>query len=587
MKRFVLNALGYFVLSSIQLQSFAQVQSQPNPDSVRQQRARMIKSATEAYEHRVFTHQDSLRGSVTLERAWWDVLRYDISIQPDFEDQSTRGSNEITYKVLDAFQPAMQIDLKAPLSVDSIIAGENQSLNFTREGNVWHVHTPKYAVGTVQHLKVYFHGHPVIAVRPPWDGGWTFTRDEQGNPWMTVCCQGMGASLWYPCKDHQSDEPDQGASLTMIAADSLVAVAGGHLVNRCKTKDGLISTKYEIQNPISNYCIIPYIGKYDSFKETYPGLDGPLHIEYDVLPEHLKKARTYLPEQVHYMLKSMEYWFGPYPFYKDGYKLVEVQHTGMEHQSAVAYGNHYGFGYRGRDLSGTGWGSKWDFIIVHESGHEWFGNNITTTDLADMWVHESFANYSETLYVEYRWGKAAGNEYNFGIRKNIVNDRPVIPRYGVNESGSGDMYYKGSNMLHAIRHSMNNDSLFRKILIGLNRHFYHQTVTGQQIQDYISKRAGFNYQPVFDQYLTTTQIPVLQLRFNADSSKVEYRWHNCIDNFNLPLALASGADKNSTVLKLYPTTAWQRTAIQKAERALVNSESIIHNYYIETDFSSE
>lgn len=581
MNKIILAFTGLTVILHFLNVTSLKAQTQPNADSVRMARAKMVHRASLDYQNRKFTRADTLRGTITAQRAWWDVKRYDIKIRPDFNTKSTQGENLITYQVISQIQPAMQIDLQEPLLIDSVLLDQKTALAFTREGNAYHITAPRQSLFSLHTVRIVFHGQPLLAARPPWDGGWTFTKDPAGFPWMTVCCQGAGASIWYPCKDHQSDEPDQGASLTITAPSALVAVSNGRKVSQVANSNGTTTTKWEVQNPISNYCIIPYIGDYVSFSETYPGENGPLNITYHILKEDEKKARAYMPDQVHHMLKSMEYWFGPYPFYKDGYQLVQVQHTGMEHQSAVAYGNRFAYGYRGKDLSGTGLGLKWDFIIVHESGHEWFGNNITSKDLADMWVHESFANYSETLYVEYRWGKKAGNEYNYGIRRNIKNDRPVIPRYGVNESGSGDMYYKGSNMLHAIRHSMANDSLFRSILRGLNKEFYHQTVTGNQIQRYICSHAGFNYLPVFMQYLNMVQIPTLVIRYSADKAEARFRWENCLDSFNLPIAMQSANSKD--IIKLYPTTKWQKAKISPTERLLLNADSLQFNYYIKTD----
>lgn len=565
------------VLTFLSFASFCSAQTKhDNEDSLRAKRAHMLQQQRYAYNHRVFTHADTLRGSVTPERAWWDVQRYDITIQPDFLSKSTKGNDLITYKVISNKQPGMQIDLQAPLEIDSVIYNEKTILPFTKEGNAWHIQIQHQIVGTINKVNVFFHGYPTIAKLPPWDGGWTFTRDSLGRPWMTVCCQGLGASVWYPCKDYQGDEPDKGASLTIIAPDTLVAVSNGRLQFRKENGDGTATTKWAVVNPISNYCIIPYIGKYKHFHEDFKGLKGHLDLDYWVLDYNLKRAKAYMPIQVHNMLHSMEYWYGPYPFYQDGYKLVDVQHTGMEHQSAVAYGNHYAFGYRGRDLSGTGWGLKWDFIIVHESGHEWFGNSITTKDLADMWVHEGFTNYAETLYVEYMWGKAAGNAYNFGIRKNIVNDRPIIAHYGVNEEGSGDMYYKGSNMLHAIRHSMDNDSLFRKIWHGLNSTFHNKTVTTRQIENYISANARFNYSKVFDQYLRTIQVPEFDFYFSSNHRKLFYRWSNCVPGFNLPLAL----HKNNLGIRILPTTDWKTLQLKNGQYKLFTPKDIVYMYYI-------
>lgn len=527
-------------------------------------------------QEKVFTHADTLRGSPGPERTWWDVVRYDITVQPDYLTKSARGSNRITYRVVDKHQPAMQLDLQAPLHIDSVVFNGRQYLHFTQEGNAWHVEAAPQKKGSIGVVDVFFSGTPHESTRPPWSGGWTFAKDSLGRPWMTVTCQGMGASLWYPCKDHQSDEPDSGASLTMIVPDSLVAVANGRMQFKKSNGDGTSSWKWAVVNPISNYCIIPYIGKYVSFHEDFQGEKGHLDLDYWVLDYNLEKARSYMPEQVHNMLHSMEYWFGPYPFYEDGYKLVDVQHTGMEHQSAVAYGNHYAFGYRGRDGSGTGWGLKWDFIIIHESGHEWFGNNITTKDLADMYVHEGYTNYSETLFIDYMWGKDAANAYNAGIRRGIRNDKPIIAHYNVNDQGSGDMYPKAGNMLHAIRHGMDDDSLFRQILRGMNRAFYHQTVTTQQIEHYFSRQAKYDYGKVFDQYLRTTQIPVLELRWSEDGKRVSYRWTDCVHGFDLPLTLKNGEKK----LRIIPTEEWKSCDVKEDEAALFDKEAIIKMYYI-------
>ena len=525
-----------------------------------------------------FTRADTLRGTINPEREWWDVLRYDITVEPDFENKSITGNNRITYKTVKEDHPLMmQIDLQEPLLIDSIIFNKEKPLSFTRDGNAWHIRTEKHGINTVNEIVIFYHGKPRKAVLAPWDGGWTFTKDSLDRPWMTVTSQGLGASVWYPNKDHQSDEPNDGASLNMIVPNDLVGVSNGRLKKKTVLPNGKTSYTWVVENPINNYNIIPYIGKYVNFSETYLGLKGELDLNYWVMDYNLEKARNYLPREVHNMLDSFEYWFGPYPFYEDGYKLVETEHLGMEHQSAVAYGNNYKPGYRGRDLSGTGWGLKWDFIVVHESGHEWFGNNITSNDLAEMYLHESFTNYSETLFVDSMFGKEAANEYNYGIRQGIKNKETIIPAaYGVNAQGSGDMYPKGGNMLHSIRHSINNDQLFRNILAGLNQTFYHQTVDGSQIQEYISKKAGYDYQSVFDQYLTTTQIPELVLYLNPKKEEVFYKWTNCIDGFDLPLSLNNSEES----LRIIPTQKWQSIKVSNAQLGLFDPMSIERMYYI-------
>jgi aminopeptidase N len=526
---------------------------------------------------KTFTHADTLRGSLMPERTWWDVQRYEVGLTPDYNSKTIQGSNKIIYQVVKSNDGStrMQIDMMDPLVIDSVLYGDGQSLKFVHEGSVWYITVPKQELKRENSVLIYYHGKVHEAIRPPWDGGFIFTKDAQGRSWMTVACQGLGASVWYPNKDHQSDEPDKGASLTMTVPDTLVAVGNGRLVFKKENGNGTTTYKYNVVNPISNYCLIPYIGKYVNFKETYAGEKGPLDVNYWVLDYNKEKASTYMPDQVDKMFKAFEHWFGPYPFYEDGYQLIDASHTGMEHQSAVSYGNKYKFGYLGRDASGKGWGLKWDFIIVHESGHEWFGNNITTKDLADMWVHEGFTNYSETLFTEYHFGLQAGNEYNYGTRTGIKNDKPVIPEYGVNAQGSGDMYPKGGNLLHSIRHSINDDALFRSILRGLNKDFYHQTVTSAQVEAYISKHAKYNYAKVFDQYLRTTSIPTLE--FYVDKGNLFYRWQGAVVGFNLPLVLKK---EGSDTLKIVPSEKWQKLKLKAGQDTLATVEGFESMYYI-------
>lgn len=522
----------------------------------------------------IYTKADTLRGTLTKERTWWDVQRYELSFKPDYLNKTIAGDNIISYKVVKANTGnlKMQIDLQEPLIIDSVIYNGKGPLQFSKSTSVWYVTVPAQKLSETNSVRIFYHGKVHQAIRAPWDGGFIFEQDSLKRPYMTVACQGLGASIWYPNKDHQSDEPDKGASLTMTVPDTLTAIANGRLVFKRQNTDKTTTYKYNVVNPISNYCIIPYIGKYVNFKEVYKGEKGPLDVNYWVLDYNFKKAKTYMPDQVHKMFQALEHWFGPYPFYEDGYQLIDASHTGMEHQSAVSYGNGYKFGYRGRDASGYGWGMKWDFIIIHESGHEWFGNNITTKDLADMWVHESFTNYSETLFTEYHFGKQAGNEYNYGIRKGIRNDKPIIPDYNVNAQGSGDMYPKGGNMLHSIRHSMDNDQLFRSILRGLNKTFYHQTVTTAQIESFINKQAGYNYSKVFDQYLRTIQTPVLN--YYLKDGKVYYKWSDCVKGFNLPIVMSNA----KTRIKFIPSESWQNLKVSQEQAKLLDKAEIEKMY---------
>ncbi len=483
---------------------------------------------------RVLTQADTLRGNIGADRAWWDVTHYDVSVTPDFATRSIEGTTIITFRTLASGQ-LLQIDLQQPLEVYSVLWGERYfALEMTREGNVLWIDFPeRLQPGRTVTLIINYHGVPREAKNPPWDGGWVWQHDEQGNPWMSVACQGLGASVWYPCKDTQSDEPDS-ASLHITVPDSLQAIGNGRLRSRTtnpRTSPGQQQTTWNwaVVNPINNYDLIPYIGKYTHFGEVYQGVNGPLDCDYWVLKENEATAREQF-KQVPSMLKCFEDWFGPYPFYKDSYKLVEAPYLGMEHQSATAYGNHFQNGYLGRDLSGSGWGLKWDYIIVHESGHEWFGNSITTADIADMWVHEGFTDYAETIYTQCQFGDAAGDDYVIGLRKNIRNDKPIVGPYGVNQEGSTDMYYKGANMLHTIRHIIG-DSTFKAMLLEMNRRFYHTVTTSAEVETFISEFSHRDFSKVFDQYLRTTQVPVLE--WGVKKKRVWVRWNNCVKNFSM------------------------------------------------------
>ncbi|WEK35076.1 MAG: M1 family metallopeptidase [Candidatus Pseudobacter hemicellulosilyticus] len=522
---------------------------------------------------RTFTRQDTLRGSITPERAWWDVEHYAISVTPDITNKTISGANTLQFRVT-APGRTMQIDLQEPMQ---LLAAEykGQSLPLKRDGNIYLLQFPQeLSTGSRHSLLLRYSGKPREAVNPPWDGGWIWRTDKQGSPWMSVACQHLGASVWYPCKDHQSDEPDSGATLSITVPDTLVAVGNGRLSQQVTNGNGTTTWTWTVRNPINNYNIIPYIGKYVHWGEVYPGEKGPLDCNYWVLDYNLEKARHQFTQATS-MLRCFEEWFGPYPFYEDGYKLVESPHLGMEHQSAVAYGNRFEDGYLGRDLSGSGWGKKWDFIIVHESGHEWFANNITTRDIADMWVHEGFTNYSETIYTTCLFGTEAGNDYCIGNRKNVQNDKPIIGPYGVNEEGSGDMYDKAGNMIHTIRQLIDNDSSFKQLLRGLNRDFYHQTVTGKQVEAYIIKATGLDLQKVFDQYLRTVQIPTLEYRSSKGS--IEFRWTSCVEGFNMPVKVTLGEGHTQW---LKPSTNW--TSLKLADWHNGKTFTANRNFYIQT-----
>lgn len=512
-----------------------------------------------------FTKTDTLKGSNTEFRNFWDVKKYEITVEADADKKYVSGTNKIIFEITkDVKNPVFQIDLQQPMQY-KILSSSDKLCTSKRDGDFIFIETNKnFKKGEKHHFTIQYSGNPTVAQNAPWDGGWVFAKDNNGNPFMSVAQEGIGTSVWLPLKDIWEDEPDNGMTMKIITPKGLAGVGNGRLISQ-KEHNGKMEFTWEVKNPINGYSIVPSIGKYVNFKDTYNGEKGVLDLDYWVLDYNLEKAKKQFA-QVKPMMKAFEQWFGPYPFYEDSYKLIETPYLGMEHQSAVAYGNGYENGYRGRDLSGSGVGLRWDFIIIHETGHEWFANNITAAEKADMWIHEGFTSYSETLFSEHYLDKKSGELYVQGIRQNIRNDKPIIGKYGVGKSGSGDMYYKGANMLHTIRQVINNDEKFRQILRGLNKDFYHQMVTSKQVENYISEKSGIDFSSVFDQYLRTTMIPALE--YQQTGNTLKFRYANVVDNLKLPLRI----NENQTI---YPTKEWQTITL--------NSDgpvSFDKNYYV-------
>ncbi len=536
--------------------------------------APLVPAAAQTPAAHVYSHADTLRGSNGPGRAWWDAVFYDLHVRVNPGDSSIAGWNGITYRVT---RPAteMQIDLQVPMQVDSMVQ-HRRRLTMRRDSNAFFVTIPsseRLRAGELRTITVYFHGKPRIGRLLPWDGGFTFPMDSLGRQWVATANEGLGASVWWPNKDWLGDEPDS-QRIAITVPDSLMDVSNGRLRSTTHNADGTTTYEWFVTQPINNYDVEINAGRYGHFSDTLQGEAGRLTLDYYPLDYHVAVAQRQFA-QAKTMLQCFEHWFGPYPWYEDGYKLVETPHLGMEHQSGVAYGNHYLNGYLGRDLSRTGLGLMWDYIIIHESAHEWWGNNITVQDAADMWVHEGFAYYAESIFVECQQGKSAGAAYNVGSRRNIRNTEPVVnPHYGVNADGSGDMYPKGGNMLHTIRQLVDDDYQWRMILRGLNQQFRHQTVTGRQVEDYISRQAGIDLGPVFDQYLRTTRIP--EFDYKVEGATLSYRWSNVVPGFAMPVRVQVPG-LGTRVLR--PTEAWQALALPAPPAAGVGVE-VDESWYV-------
>ncbi|WP_282135592.1 M1 family metallopeptidase [Seonamhaeicola maritimus] len=514
-----------------------------------------------------FTRQDTLRGSITPEREWWDLTYYHLDIKVEPDKKFISGKNTVQYKVLENHS-VMQIDLQPPLKLTKAIQN-GEELEVKHDGNAHFITlNQSQEIGTMNSLEVHYEGNPREAIRAPWDGGISWEKDSNDNHFIASSCQGLGASVWWPCKDHMYDEVDS-MLISVNVPDKLTNVSNGRL--RLVEQIGDTKTfHWVVKNPINNYGVNINIGDYVNFSEVYDGMAGNLDMNYYVLRDNLEKAKEQF-KQAPKMMKAFEHWFGQYPFYRDSFKLVEVPYLGMEHQSSVTYGNGYKNGFRGGDWSGSGWGLKFDYIIIHEAGHEWFANNITYKDAADMWIHESFTTYSESLYLDYHFGKKAASEYIIGTRKAITNDKPIIGTYHVNHEGSSDMYYKGASILHTLRQLIEDDEKWRKILRGLNTEFYHQTVTTKQIEDYISEQTGIDLTEFFNQYLRTIQVPTLEYKIEGKSLK--YRWINIIDKFDMPIQIKMN-DKEQW---LFPKTGWNT----------LSSDKKIETFEVDPDFYVE
>jgi len=513
-----------------------------------------------------YSAQDTLRGSITPERIWWDLVYYDLDVTVQPKVKSIRGTNTIHYKVVSP-NNIMQIDLQPPMKLIKAVQDEVE-LSINQNGNAHFIQLEKKQNRKkIEQIVLHFEGQPKEAINAPWDGGFSWKKDYNGNDFIATSCQGIGASVWWPNKDHMYDEVDS-LQMKITVPKHLKAVGNGRL--RAVTKnEKTASYTWFVSNPINNYGVNINIGDYVDFSETYNGEKGNLDMHYFVLKDNLSKAKKQFLDAPK-MMKAFEYWFGPYPFYEDSYKLVEVPYLGMEHQSSVTYGNRYMDGYLGRDLSGTGWGLKFDFIIIHESGHEWFANNITNKDIADMWIHEGFTAYSENLFLDYYYGKEASSEYVIGTRKRIRNDRPIIGNYNVNAEGSSDMYYKGANMIHMLRQFTKNDEKWRGILRKMNAKFHHQTVTTQQIESFLSDEIDLDLHSFFNQYLRDVRIPTLE--YNIDKNILHYRWTNVVEGFKMPIEFES----NKQWQWLYPTVSWQTKAINSS------TITVDEDYYITT-----
>jgi len=522
-----------------------------------------------------FTKRDSLQGGLPFERTCFNVLHYDLNIKVNPDEKYISGVNHIVFKVVENTKK-IQLDLFENMKVDSIVLQQlssSKTISYKREYDAVFIDFPKeLQQNNEHHISFYYSGKPKEAKNAPWDGGFVWKKDSNKKPFVGVAVQGTGASLWYPCKDSQSDEPERGVTVTITVPDDLVAVSNGKMISSHTTEAGK-EWSWSLANPINNYNVTLNIGDFVNISDKL----GDLDLNYWVLRENEQKAKKHFEDDVKPMLHCFQEKFGDYPFPEDGYKLVEAPYLGMEHQSAVAYGNRYKKGYLGNDISGSGVGMLFDFIIIHETGHEWFGNSITSKDIADMWIHEAFTTYSEAIYVECRWGYDKAMQYINGQSRMVENRKPVVGQFGVNfKPKSSDMYYKGALMLNTIRHIVNDDQKWWKLILDYSNHFKYQIIEAEDVIDFFAKESKINLKPVFEQYLYHSDLPELQIK--SVKKGFEYYWKTDIEEFEMPVEITL----NGKEVRLKATNKPQFYKIKEKKKIII--DVTLNKFYVKAAF---
>jgi aminopeptidase N len=502
------------------------------------------------------THADILRGEYGRYRANNDLLFYDLNIRVDPEKRFVSGKNTIRFRMLKD-DTRIQLDLYDNLKVDKIVqafAGNQGQisarlsipLKYQRDSGAVFIDFPEtLKAGRIYTIDFYYSGTPQTTGR---FGGFTFGKDPVGRPWIFTACEGEGASIWWPNKDQWKDEPES-MKISVAIPNDLVDVSNGKFLGKTNLHDGYTRWDWLVQYPINNYDVSLNIGSYVHFDDRL----GDLSLDFYALPEDLDKAKKQF-SQAKGMLEAFQHYFGPYPFKKDGYKLIQAPYSGMEHQSAVTYGNHFKNGYLERDWTGVGISPRFDFIIIHESGHEWFGNSVTAADRSDMWIHEGWTTYLECLYVEYMYGHDDYLKYTNAYKIKVRNQQPIIAPRGVNATPPGDQYFKGALFLNTLRSVVDDDKRWWTLLRDFYQHFKYQTIMTEDIVLYFNQQTKMNLKPIFDQYLRHTAVPVLELQFEQPSDVVRYRWQVDEPGFAMPVRVGTKDHWNI----IQPTTEWQR-----------------------------
>jgi aminopeptidase N len=502
------------------------------------------------------THADILRGEYGRYRANNDLLFYHLDVRVDPVKKYLSGKVTIRFKMLQD-DTRIQLDLHSALAVDKILLGTTE-LKYERDSGAVFVDFPEtLRAGRIYSIDFYYSGNPVSQGR---FGAIAFRQDPAGRPWINTACEGIGASVWWPNKDQWRDEVEN-MRISVSIPNDLVDVSNGKFLGKTDLGDGYTRWDWLVQYPINNYDVSLNIGHYEHFSDRV----GRVPLDFYALPEDLDKARKQFA-QAKGMIEAYQHYFGEYPFQKDGYKLIEAPYSGMEHQSAVTYGNHFANGYLERDWTGVGISPRFDFIIIHESAHEWFGNSITAADVSDMWIHEGWATYLEGLYVEYMYGKEDGLKYVNGYKTKVRNTQPIITQRGVNREPPQDQYFKGALFLNTLRSVMNDDKKWFALIHDFYQHFKYQNIMTEDVVAYFNQKSGMNLTPIFNQYLRHTALPTLELKFDEAAGTVSYRWKADEAGFAMPIRV--GAKDHWQIVQ--PTAEWKtmKTPLAKDQFAV-------------------
>ena len=489
------------------------------------------------------TRADILRGEYGRYRANNDLLYYDLDVRVNPEKKFISGKNTIRFRMLKD-DTRIQLELFSNYTIEKIVMGA-QRLNYVRDHNTVYIDFPEtLRSGRTYSIEFHYSGQPREQGR---FGALAFRTDPAGKHWINTANEGEGSASWWPSKDQWRDEPE-GADIRVAVPNGLVNVSNGRFMGKTDLGDGYTRWDYRVHYPINSYNVSLNIAEYAHFAETH----GDLTMDYFVLPGNLEKAKVQFA-QAKPMMEAFEKYVGRYPFPKDGFKLIEVPYSGMEHQSAVTYGNRYANGYLERDWTGVGVSLKFDFIIIHESGHEWFGNAVSAADVSDMWIQEGWCNYLEFIYVEALFGREDAIKYANGYKSKIGNAEPIITQRGIHRTPNQDMYFKGALFLDTLRNAVNDDARWWKLVRDTYERFKYQNIMTEDLVRFFSAELKQDMAPIFDQYLRRTALPVLELTFDEAEKTVAYRWKADERGFAMPIKVGDPAKWQM----IQPTTDWK------------------------------